>query len=137
MKIYFAGAIRGGREKVYDYQEIINCLESFGEVLTKHIGDPNITQNGENLTDTEIYNRDKEWLDASSLVFADVTIPSLGVGYELAYAESHGKKVICAYEENENVSGLIKGNSNFIQIPYTDIPDLIIKINEVMEELDV
>ena len=43
MKIYFAGAIRGGRDKVYDYVEIINCLEEYGEVLTKHIGDVNLT----------------------------------------------------------------------------------------------
>ena len=71
------------------------------------------------------------------LVVADVTIPSLGVGYELAYAENLKKKIICCYEIDKNISGLIKGNSNFLQVPYTDLKDLITKIKEVMEELKI
>ena len=137
MKIYFAGAIRGGRDKVYDYAEIINCLEEYGEVLTKHIGDVNLTNAGEAIKDEEIYARDIEWLKQCDLVVADITIPSLGVGYELAYAESLKKKIICCYEIDKNISGLIKGNSNFLKIPYTDLNDLIIKIKEVMEELKI
>ena len=125
MKIYFAGAIRGGRDKVYDYAEIINCLEEYGEVLTKHIGDVNLTNAGEAIKDEEIYARDIEWLKQCDLVVADITIPSLGVGYELAYAESLKKKIICCYEIDKNISGLIKGNSNFLKIPYTDLNDLI------------
>jgi len=27
MKVYFAGAIRGGREKVYDYQKMVKKFE--------------------------------------------------------------------------------------------------------------
>ncbi len=30
MKIYFAGAIRGGREKVYDYVKIVEKFEKCG-----------------------------------------------------------------------------------------------------------
>lgn len=32
MKIYFAGSIRGGREDVALYLQIINYLKNFGEV---------------------------------------------------------------------------------------------------------
>ena len=140
MKIYFAGAIRGGRDKVYDYAEIINCLEEYGEVLTKHIGDVNLTNAGEAIKDEEIYARDIEWLKQCDLVVADITIPSLGVGYELAYAEDLQEVLIFqdeSYEIDKNISGLIKGNSNFLKIPYTDLNDLIIKIKEVMEELKI
>ena len=136
MKIYFAGSIRGGREKVYDYAEIIKYLEKYGEVLTKHIGDENLSAQGENISNEEIYERDTEWLKECDIVIADVTIPSLGVGYELAYAESLQKKVICCYEEDKIISGLISGNSNFLKIPYTDLNDLMIKIAEVMEKLE-
>ena len=50
MKIYFAGAIRGGREKVEDYVKIVNKLEEYGEVLTKHVADPNLSAKGEDIT---------------------------------------------------------------------------------------
>ena len=52
-------------------------------VLTKHVADPNLAQNGEKLTPREIYNRDCAWLKEADIVFADITIPSLGVGYEM------------------------------------------------------
>ena len=42
MKIYFAGAIRGGREDQQLYLEIINYLKQYGEVLTEHVGDDSI-----------------------------------------------------------------------------------------------
>lgn len=37
MNIYFGGAIRGGRERVNDYQKIVNKLQEIGNVLTIHI----------------------------------------------------------------------------------------------------
>ena len=36
-----------------------------------------------------------------------------------AYAEKLGKKVICMYEQNKNVSGMIRGNKNFEMIKPT------------------
>ena len=48
MKIYFAGAIRGGRDDKELYLEIINYLKEYGEVLTEHIGDQSINTLGEN-----------------------------------------------------------------------------------------
>lgn len=42
MKIYFAGSIKGGRDKKEDYYKIINELKKYGEVLTEHIGEDNV-----------------------------------------------------------------------------------------------
>ena len=136
MKIYFSGAIRGGQEKAADYKEIINFLETYGSVLTKHLGNVNLNITGEDLGARDIYERDINWLNEADLVIADVSIPSLGVGYELAYAEKLAKKIICLYENESNVSAMIKGNSNFLLISYTDLDDLFIKIAEVFEEID-
>ena len=47
MKIYFAGALRGGREDQELYLEIINYLKQFGEVLTEHVGNKSIDLSGE------------------------------------------------------------------------------------------
>ena len=48
LKIYFAGSIRGGREDAELYQKIIGNLKQYGEVLTEHVGDDNLMEDGEN-----------------------------------------------------------------------------------------
>jgi len=75
MKIYFAGSIRGGRDDIQTYQEIIKFISKFGTVLTEHVGDPLLTNEGEkeNL-EHFIYNRDLNWLKESDVVVAEVTI---------------------------------------------------------------
>ena len=65
---------------------------------------------GENsLTDTEIFERDMAWIEESDVVVAEVTTPSLGVGYELGQAESMGKKIICLFRkvEGKRLSAMI------------------------------
>ncbi len=47
--------------------------------------------------DDEIYQEDIALINKSDIVIADVTQASLGVGYELAYAEAHQKPVHCLY----------------------------------------
>ncbi len=116
MKIYFAGAIRGGREFQSFYSQIIEYLKNYGTVLTEHIGNPDIDVSGESdMDDIEIYSRDREWIIESNLIIAEVSNPSLGVGYELGLAESLGKKVLCLfYEGNPNqLSAMIAGNNSY------------------------
>jgi len=47
MKIYYAGAIRGGRDTVTLFESLLNELQSYGEVLTEHIGSKALTAKGE------------------------------------------------------------------------------------------
>lgn len=133
MKIYFSGSIASGRQKVNDYARITDELLKYGEILDKHVADPSFSSKNETLSSEEIYKRDVEWIDECDVVFAEVTVPSLGVGYELAYAESKNKKVICMYEEGKNISKMITGNTNFIHMPYTNIQELIEKIHQIMK----
>ena len=127
MKIYFAGAIRGGREDRKLYFEIINYLKQHGEVLTEHVGDYSINILGENDNkDDFIYKRDMSWLMKADLIVAEVTTPSLGVGYEIGRAIEFNKKIICLYrhKEDQKLSAMIAGNQNIIKINYKDIEDL-------------
>ena len=133
MKIYFAGSIRGGREKVQDYIKIVNELKKYGKVLTEHVANPDLSTSGEDMTPQEIYERDRKWLEECDIVFAEISLPSLGVGYEIAYAEKLGKKVICMYEQNKNVSGMIRGNKNFEIITYTKVDELLEEIRKSLE----
>jgi nucleoside 2-deoxyribosyltransferase len=135
MKIYFAASIRGGRADREIYSSIILELQKYGKVLTEHIGDPNISSSGEEIPDTEIYNRDMAWLREADVVIGEITTPSLGVGYEIGQAESMGKKIFCLYREidGKKVSAMITGSSGVKVSKYMlfsineDIKDIIIK----------
>jgi nucleoside 2-deoxyribosyltransferase len=125
LKIYFAASIRGGRKDQNKYNELIGFLSSKVEVLTEHVGDSSLGQTGEqDFTDKEIYQRDLEWLESADAVIAEVTNPSLGVGYELGVAEKLGKPVLCLFDDsdhNRNLSAMISGNHKITTFRYTSL----------------
>ena len=113
MKIYFAGSIRAGRDDWEIYRELLEKMGRFGEILTEHVGDPDLSDSGENvLPDEEIFQRDMTWLEEADAVVAEVTTPSLGVGFEIGRAEQLGKPVLCLYRQKEGrrLSAMIAGN---------------------------
>ena len=138
MKIYFAGSIRGGRDDAKLYEEIIAHLRSKGTVLTEHVGDQHLSSKGEKgVIDTTIYQRDIEWLQSANVIVAEVTMPSLGVGYELGIAEKLKKPVLCLYRsiKNKRLSAMIKGNKNFICQEYNDHTEVKLYIDKFLKQL--
>ncbi len=126
MKIYFAGSITGGRQDQALYLEIVKLLTNYGEVLTEHISDAIVTEKGEMLDVEYIFNRDVDWLEQSDVVVAEVTVTSMGVGYELGIAEKLGKKVLCLHRPNpeKRLSAMIAGNKNFSIQPYENLEEV-------------
>jgi nucleoside 2-deoxyribosyltransferase len=129
MKIYFAGSIRGGRDDQGLYLSIIKELQKYGTVLTEHIGNEELSSFGETeSTDEVIFERDMNWLRGSDVVVAEVTTPSLGVGYELGQIETMNKETLCLYREVEGkrLSSMIGGNSYFStnMHAYKDLEDV-------------
>lgn len=125
MKIYFAGSIRGGREDAALYLEIIEYLKTFGEVLTEHVGDPNLTNKGDDgPSDRFIHDRDIEWLQSADVLIAEVTTVSMGVGYEIGRAIESGKKVLCLFRpaSGQNLSAMIAGCPD-LKLAYYKNPD--------------
>lgn len=123
MKIYFAGSIRGGRDDQELYALILAELARYGVVLTEHIGDRMILNTGEDsLSDAYIYERDMDWIREADVVVAEVTTPSLGVGYEIGVIEGK-KSILCLFREQEGkkVSAMIAGNKNLNIQKYSDI----------------
>ncbi len=113
-KIYFAASIRGGRDRAEICTQITSLLTQYGVVLTEHVGDASLTSAGEDTkTDEFIFVRDKRWILEADVVVAEVTNPSLGVGWEIAYAESISKQVLCLYSAGaeKRLSAMIAGNS--------------------------
>ena len=132
MKIYFSGSIRGGRGDVSIYQEIILYLNQFGKVLTEHVGDDSLKSTGEVGKDNKaIHDRDLELLLKSDIVIAEVTNPSLGVGYEIAKAIEYRKRIFCIYRniDNKQISAMILGSSDLICLEYSDLKSLKVTLN--------
>jgi len=126
MKIYFAGSIRAGRGDAEIYHEIIKMLSHFGEVLTEHIGDSKLTERGENLSEKFIHDRDMGWVMSADVLVAELTTPSIGVGYEIGRAVAHGKKVIGLYrpQAGKLLSAMMTGCDEIDIIEYENVSDL-------------
>jgi nucleoside 2-deoxyribosyltransferase len=112
MKVYFAGSIRGGRQDAALYSQIIELLRSHGDVLTEHVGEMDPDRAEDNVPDEVIYRRDMAWLEEVDALVAEVTVPSHGVGYEIARAVALGKPTLCIHrpEDGGRLSALIAGN---------------------------
>jgi len=111
MKIYFAAAISAGRQYAPIYREIVSELKHNGHtVLTEHVAHPEVVNIEKEIADQEIYQRDIQLLLESDLVLAEVSHPSTGVGYEIAYALLNHKPVICTHLKGLKMSKMITGN---------------------------
>ena len=127
MKIYFAGSIRGGRDDQEMYLELIEKLRTYGTVLTEHIGDKSLSNLGEQEVKNDfIYERDMSWVKESDVIVAELTTPSLGVGFEIGQAQAMEKPILGLYRttEGKRLSAMMSGNS-YLQIrEYTTLEDI-------------
>jgi hypothetical protein len=126
MKIYFAGSIRGGREDAAIYLQIVSLLSQYGTVLTEHVANSELSVNGEELADREIYLRDLDWLKACDCLVAEVTKPSLGVGFEIGKATEWGKQVLCLYRAavGRSLSAMIAGSDMVTVETYSSVDEV-------------
>jgi nucleoside 2-deoxyribosyltransferase len=138
MKIYFSGSIRGGRDDQEQYARIIAELKKYGHVLTEHIGNALLTDNGENLPIDQIFERDKVWLGQADCIVAEVSTSSTGVGYELGIAESRGLPVLCLYRNDpiHQLSGMVEGNPKFSIARYDNLVDASIALQRFFKDID-
>lgn len=135
LKFYFAGSIRGGRKDARLYQNIIKILQRYGDVLTEHIGDEAMDERGEYTKTAEfIRERDLKWIKECDIFVAEITQPSLGVGYETRDAELLGKTCICLYRGG-STSAMIKGSSRILTIHYETLEDIEIIFEAFLPKL--
>ena len=135
MKIYVSGSIYGGRQKIETYKIIINALEKHGKVLDKQIIDEDVLKKEEFQSDESIFKELERYLKVADIVFAEVTVPSLGVGYELGFADQLGKKIIAIYDLNmvDKVSTMIRGNKRITLIGYHDISEIVNNLDKLLK----
>ena len=133
-KIYFAGSIRGGRSDAALYHVIIEHIQEKNIVLTEHVGKIDYRVDKIGLLDEAIYNQDIAWLKECDLVIAECTTPSLGVGYELAFAEKLGKPCYIFYRDCEvTLSAMLTGNPYYKIYKYKEKEVLLKIIDEILK----
>ena len=125
--------MRAGRQDVDLYGTLVEKLGKYGEVLTPFVADKSITHLGSEHDDGDkgIHDRDVALLRQCSVVVAEVTVPSLGVGYEIGRAVAMGKQVLCLYrpQEDKLLSAMIRGMDNDAGLRVYDYsPDDVDKI---------
>ena len=135
-KIYFAGSIRGGRADAALYARLISHMNERHKVLTEHIGSPSLFPTVERgMTDEQIYVQDMNWLESCDVVIAECSTPSLGVGYEMAYAEKIGKPVHIFFDKSRGyLSAMLTGDTYFHIHYYETEEELVRLVDAALEQ---
>jgi hypothetical protein len=140
MNIYFACSITGGRQEQSVYQVIVDTLLRDGhDVPTAHLSEPDVMALEEIVDPLEVFTRDIEWIEGCQILIAEVSTPSHGVGFEISYALSKNKSVLCLYQQGKRVSKMLTGNNNpNIQMVSYQYPGQIPPIlNDFLANLDL
>ena len=133
-KVYFAGSIRGGRIDAALYQRLIEYMKKTCVVLTEHIGNQNLNLMEQGMKDKDIYEQDTAWLRECDVLVGECTCPSLGVGYELAYAEAHKIPCHIFYDKTKTqLSAMLTGNPYFNIHPYEAEGDIYSTLDKILK----
>jgi nucleoside 2-deoxyribosyltransferase len=127
MKIYFSGSISGGRDNAAIYQHLVTRLQALGhDVLSAHVADLDVLEREQDTPPRIVFDRDVAWVYECDVMIAEVSTPSLGVGYEYGLAVQLGKPVLCVYRSGLRMSKMITGNPapNLTVATYTSEAEL-------------
>lgn len=81
-------------------QKIINFLR--GNQSIKLTADFNWINGNKNNDDKDYFEEDTQAIEESDFVVAEISYPSSGVGFQIAYALTKKKKVLCLFKGNLN-----------------------------------
>ena len=110
MNVYFSCSLTGGRTDQPAYAALVALMQALGhQVLTAHLALASAATEDVGLSPQTVFDRDTAWLRDSDAVVAEVSTPSHGVGFEIAYALERGKPVLCLAREGVRVSKMLTG----------------------------
>ena len=125
LKVYFACSIRGGRDQSSSYEQLIDYIKERAIVLSEIFADQKLTAEGMNKPNYDIWKTDMDWVSEADVLIAEVSQPSLGVGYEIAKAEEMEKPILCLYryQEGSKLSAMIEGSPNVELFCYDSVSE--------------
>jgi hypothetical protein len=109
MIVYCAGAIKGDISYQESYQEIIDIVKGEGHSALSELN-PDF-HSAIPLSEKQVFQRDIKWIEKSTVMIAEISGPSLGVGFEISYALYEREiPVLALYNADiDNVSAMIRG----------------------------
>lgn len=136
-KVYFACSIRGGRDDAKSYQILVERIKKYAHVLSEVFADQSLTSDGMDKPTGDIWSNDIKWIGQADAIIAEVTNPSLGVGYEIAKAEKMNKPILCLYNSrpNKKLSAMIHGSPLATVFEYENIDSAEHAISSFIGEL--
>ena len=131
MIIYCAGPIKGNKTYQENYSQIVEIVNSLGHTALSEVSSK--FHSSIPLSSKQVYSRDLKWLDGSKLMIAEVSGPSIGVGFEISYALFVKKiPVLAVYHETAGqISSMITGcnNPKLVIKKYSNSDDLAQTVN--------
>ena len=116
------------------YKRIREHMQKTAVVLTEHVGSPHLNLMEQSKRDKDIYDQDTAWLRESDVLIGECTCPSLGVGYELAYAESRGIPCHIFYDRTKTqLSAMLTGDPYFHIHPYETEEEIYPIIDRILQ----
>lgn len=139
MRIYLAAPMLGVRRALRVVRRVASALEKAGHViLTPHVLDE-VLDVEKGISPREVYERDVRLMEEAEVLVAEVSYPSLGVGFEIAYSLLRGKPVIALCDEERLVktSALIRGvaNPKFRLLTYGSAEEAVEKLLQELRRL--
>ncbi|HSN75416.1 MAG TPA: nucleoside 2-deoxyribosyltransferase [Anaerolineae bacterium] len=111
------------------------CWKSGYEAYVPHTNGTDPIANPQT-SPSQVFRIDKEKVQSSDLLIAYVNIPSLGVGMELAYAESCSIPIILLYERGARISRFVLGIPSIVAIvEFADFDDALRQIENQLVSL--
>lgn len=124
-KVYFGCSIAGGRDHAHLYQDIVDYIKATGaHVISEMFADMELKPEvGMHADPGDIWRRDVDWVKKADAFIAEVTQPSLGVGYEIAKAEQSGTPVLALFHTSTGrwLSPMVSGNPHIQVFKYKDV----------------
>jgi len=121
-RVYFGCAMRGGRPNAgrEELAALVKTIEGLGhEIASKHMVQEGIAEEEIKRSNTEIHDRDYDWLKDSDVGIFEISNASLGVGSEISDMLHLEKPVLCLFKKGleNSVSAYVRGKqgSKFVK----------------------
>jgi hypothetical protein len=133
MTIYLACTVRGDRGGLAAARRIAGRLRALGhEILTGHLLADDVETTEAALSEQQVYERDRAWLDACEALVVEASGSSYGVGFEVGYvtgrASETGQRVLVLYDAARRaaLSRLVTGYTGpgGVAVGYENLDDL-------------
>lgn len=139
-EVFLSVPVQGNRLTSQVYEKLMNVINQLGmHILNTNVLHPPKPSDIYRYSASEIYFENLNLLKNSELLIAEISSPSLGIGYEIATAERFLIPIICVYQRRykKYISLMIRGifYEKIKIIEYTSFKELEILLISAVEEL--